>query len=143
MGWETVAKAKKASLLNLIPKQWQLNRKEIPSTANLRDVTEYICKFLHPRDLEITNSSVGKILENIRTSEWSSLDVTRAFCHRAALAHQLVSFKLCCTISFPWISKMSLINDLSRRIACLKYASLLLRSGHNGLTITFSRMGEQ
>ncbi|KAH6666655.1 amidase signature domain-containing protein [Halenospora varia] len=91
MGWETVAKAKKASLFNLIPKQWQLNRKEIPSTANLRDVTEYICRFLHPRELEITNSSVGKILENIRTSEWSSLDVTRAFCHRAALAHQLTN----------------------------------------------------
>ena len=90
MGWETVAKAKKASLSDLIPPQWKIKPAEVPSTATLRDVTNYACTFLHPLELEITNSPANKILENIRSLEWTSLDVTRAFCHRAALAHQLV-----------------------------------------------------
>jgi amidase len=90
MGWETVATAKKASLLGLIPQQWKINPAEVPSNATLRNVTNYICRFLHPLEVEITNSPANKILGNIRSLEWTSLDVTRAFCHRAALAHQLV-----------------------------------------------------
>jgi amidase len=91
MAWEIAAEAKKASLLNLIPRQWRLKPSEIPSITDLRDVTDYICQHLNPRELEITNASSMKIIENIRSLEWSSLDVTRAFCHRAALAHQLVN----------------------------------------------------
>ena len=72
MGWETVAMAKKASLLSLIPQPWKINPADVPSTATL------------------TDSPADKILEKIRSLEWTSLDVTRAFCHRAALAHQLV-----------------------------------------------------
>ena len=90
MGWEKIATAKKASLLGLIPQPWKINPADVPSTATLRDVTHYICKFLHPLEIEITDSPTNKILENIRSLEWTSLEVTRAFCHRAALAHQLV-----------------------------------------------------
>lgn len=91
MGWEAIAAGKKASLLNLIPQPWQLSPGEIPSVTSLCDVTDYICRLLDPREVEITSSSCLKTLENVRSGEWTSLDVTRAFCHRAALAHQLVS----------------------------------------------------
>lgn len=90
MGWETIAAAKKARLLSLIPQPWRINLADVPSTTALRDVTHYICRFLHPLEVEITESLPDKILEKIRSLEWTSLEVTRAFCHRAALAHQLV-----------------------------------------------------
>lgn len=39
----------------------------------------------------ITESSAVAILANIHAAIWSAEEVTRAFCHRAALAHQLVN----------------------------------------------------
>ena len=132
MEWETVAKAKKASLFNLIPQPWQLRPSEIPSIANLRHVTSYICRFLDPHELEITNSSSIKILENIRSLEWSALDVTRAFCHRAALAHQLVN-------SSSFLLR-PLTNYLHRPTVYLRYVSLRLSNARNGLMSIYSQM---
>lgn len=91
MGWEEAAQAKKASLLQLIPQEWQLHPADIPLPTRQRNVTDYIRRFLDPHQLEITDSHVIAILEKIRSSEWTALEVTRAFCHRAALAHQLVN----------------------------------------------------
>lgn len=129
MGWETLAEAKQASLLELIPTQWRLNPSQVPPITSLRDVTDFVCRFLHPHEVEITNSSVNTILENIRSSEWSSLDVTRAFCHRAALAHQLVGIQLT-----PYDALLLILLSLYRLIAYLKYASQPQRSGHGAST---------
>lgn len=90
MSWETIVAAKRASLLNLIPSEWRLNLKEVPPTSRLRDFGIYITRFLDPRELQITNASSSAILANIRSVEWSAVEVTRAFCHRSAIAHQLV-----------------------------------------------------
>lgn len=90
MGWESIASAKRASLINLIPPTWRISPSDIPSTSRLRDFGDYICRFLNPQELEITNASSSIILAHIRSAEWSAVDVTRAFCHRAAIAHQLV-----------------------------------------------------
>jgi amidase len=125
MGWETAAEAKKANLLDLIPGPWRLKPSEIPSVTDLRDVTNYICQFLDPRELEITNCSSVKVLENIRSLEWSAVDVTRAFSHRAAVAHQLVS-----NLSFLL---RTVTKYLYRPTVYLRHASLLLSSVRNGL----------
>ncbi len=90
MSWESIVAAKRASLLNLIPSEWRLNLKEVPPTSRLRDFGIYITRFLDPRELQITNASSSAILANIRSVEWSAMEVTRAFCHRSAIAHQLV-----------------------------------------------------
>lgn len=46
---------------------------------------------LSPREIEITTSQdATTILERIRQRAWSAEEVTRAFCKRAAMAHQLV-----------------------------------------------------
>ncbi|MCJ1436725.1 hypothetical protein MMC27_006107 [Xylographa pallens] len=90
MDWQSVAQAKKASLLSLIPVRWRLKPSDIPSVAALRDVSGYICRFLTPQELAITNSTAVKVLANARSGEWSAVEITRAFCHRAAIAHQLV-----------------------------------------------------
>jgi hypothetical protein len=63
MEWDAVAKAKNASR-RLIPLRWQLNSAEVPSFANLPVVTDYICRFLDQREVEITNSPIKRKLDN-------------------------------------------------------------------------------
>jgi len=48
---------------------------------------------LSPRELEITNSSAVDLASELACGRLKSVDVTLAFCKRAALAHQLVRFK--------------------------------------------------
>ncbi|KAH7109600.1 amidase signature domain-containing protein [Dendryphion nanum] len=89
--WRQVASTKKASLLSLIPLAWRLSESEIPPASRLKDLTTFVTRFLSPLEQQITAATVPSILENIHTSNWSAVEVTRAFCHRAALAHQLTS----------------------------------------------------
>jgi amidase len=89
--WEITARAKKGSVNELIPKLWTLKLSDIPPVGSLRDVSDYIRRFLTPQELAITDSSANFILDKIRTAQWTALDVTRAFCHRAALSHQFVN----------------------------------------------------
>jgi amidase len=90
MSWQSIASAKNASLIDLIPPRWRINLSDVPPASRLRDFGDYICRFLNPQELEITNASSNAILAHIRSGEWGAADVTRAFCHRAAVAHQLV-----------------------------------------------------
>lgn len=94
MSWQSKAQGKRASLIELIPPKWRIATSDIPSVARLRDFGEYVCRFLDRRELEITNAPSSRILTNIRSGEWTSVDITRAFCHRASIAHQLVSSRL-------------------------------------------------
>ena len=90
MDWARAARSRRESLLSSFPAQWRLDPADIPSVSQLIDVTGYICRTLSNREIAITNASAADILQKIATFEWSSVEVTRAFCHRAALAHQLV-----------------------------------------------------
>lgn len=90
MTWQETAKAKRESLLQAIPLQWRLTSSQIPPCTRLPDVTGFIRQHLDPAELVITNSSADIVLQRIRTGDWSATEVTRAFCHRASLAHQLV-----------------------------------------------------
>jgi amidase len=88
--WRTQGEAKRQSVLNLIPERWQL-KIDVPPAAELRDVTgNYIRQFLTAREIEITETDAVDIVAQTSTGSWSALEVTEAFCHRAALAHQLV-----------------------------------------------------
>lgn len=88
--WEAVAKQKRDSVNGLIPKQWLLTS-PLPSTTEQRDVTEkYIQQFLSPREIEITETDAVGIVKNTTSGLWRAVEVTEAFCHRAALSHQMV-----------------------------------------------------
>lgn len=91
MSWQSNAQGKRASLIELIPPKWRIPTSDVPSVTRLRDFGEYICRFLDRRELEITNAPSSKVLANIRSGEWTSVDVTKAFCHRASVAHQLTN----------------------------------------------------
>lgn len=94
MTWQSNAQGKRTNLNELIPPKWRIPTSDIPSVTRLRDFGEYTCRFLDRQELEITNAPSARILANIRSGEWTSVDVTRAFCHRASVAHQLVSGRL-------------------------------------------------
>ena len=89
--WRKAVSVKRASIADAIPPAWRLNDEEIPSAAILKDLTSFITRFLSPLEQQITTASVSVLMSNICSFQWSAVEVTRAFCHRAALAHQLVS----------------------------------------------------
>jgi amidase len=90
MNWKTIAEEKSESLHRLIPKEWRMS--DVPSPEKQPNVSgKYLHQFLTPREVEITESDAVDIVQNTSTGQWKAKEVTLAFCHRAALAHQLVS----------------------------------------------------
>lgn len=90
MNWKTAAEKKRDSVNALIPKSWLLSI-PLPSASEQRDVTgKFIQQFLTAKEVEITETDAVGILKNTTSGAWKARDVAEAFCHRAALAHQMV-----------------------------------------------------
>ncbi len=88
--WQERAQKKRESIFAAIPQEWRLPE-PLPSPEDQKDVTgSYVQQFLTPREIEITESDAVKITEHTTTGKWTATEVVTAFCHRAALAHQLV-----------------------------------------------------
>ncbi|GIZ40108.1 hypothetical protein CKM354_000346000 [Cercospora kikuchii] len=88
--WRQIAKEKAQSVLDLIPAEWRLA--SIPSPEEQRDVTgAYIHQFLNEREIQITESDALEIVNNAASGKWTAVEITKAFCHRAAIAHQLLN----------------------------------------------------
>ncbi|KAJ5277349.1 hypothetical protein N7524_003502 [Penicillium chrysogenum] len=89
--WKLKGEAKRQSILNAIPEKWRLES-PVPPATELRDVTgDYIRQYLTEHEITITETDAVDIVAQTSTGRWSALEVTEAFCHRAALAHQLVN----------------------------------------------------
>jgi amidase len=108
--WEALAKEKRDSVHALIPASWLLPI-GLPSVEEQRDVTgEYIQQFLSSREVEITETDAVGIVKNTTAGTWKAREVTEAFCHRAAIAHQLVCIHwlhICPTRFNIWTGKLS------------------------------------
>lgn len=88
--WKEIAQVKRASIRAKIPENWLVP--SIPSVQEQKDVTgKYIQQFLTDREIEITETDAVGIVAKTTTGAWKAREVAEAFCHRAALAHQLVS----------------------------------------------------
>ncbi|CAG7937487.1 unnamed protein product [Penicillium nalgiovense] len=88
--WKLKGEAKRQSILNAIPEKWRL-QSPVPPATEPRDVTgDYIRQYLTEHEITITETDAVDIVAQTSTGRWSALEVTEAFCHRAALAHQLV-----------------------------------------------------
>lgn len=86
--WQNAAAKKREEISALIPKEWRID--SVPSVKEQVDVTDFVKQYLSEEELSITESDAEKIVERTAAGEWTAEKVTRAFCHRAALAHQLV-----------------------------------------------------
>ncbi|TKA68211.1 hypothetical protein B0A49_07469 [Cryomyces minteri] len=88
--WKKLATQKRDSVNDLIPKEWRIS--SVPSVEEQRDVTgKYIQQFLSDKEVEITETDAVGIVEQTSSGAWSAVEVTKAFCHRAAVAHRLVN----------------------------------------------------
>ncbi|KAJ5727268.1 hypothetical protein N7493_005088 [Penicillium malachiteum] len=83
--------AKRQAIFDTIPAKWRLEH-PIPPATEVRDVTgPYIQQYLSEREIQITESDAVDIVAETTSGRWTALEVTEAFCHRAALAHQFVN----------------------------------------------------
>jgi len=88
--WKKIAAEKRDSVLALIPEEWRIPAP--PSAEEQRDVTgKFIQQYLDPKEIEITETEATTIVEKTSSGQWTAVEVTKAFCHRAAIAHQLVN----------------------------------------------------
>ena len=93
--WEHLATQKRNAISALIPKEWLLEK--VPTPEEQRDVSgAYIDQFLTASEKEITKTDAVGIVAKTTTGEWKAVDVCKAFCHRAAIAHQLVRTNSIC-----------------------------------------------
>ena len=88
MSWQNVAKDKKDRIDASIPPEWRL--KSQPSEYCVMGYTS-ICDVMSTDEISITNSSATDLVAKMAKGELTSVEVTTAFCKRAALAHQFVS----------------------------------------------------
>lgn len=105
--WETRAAEKRQRLHDAIPEDWRLNSEllselKTPLEESDNNVLELgFCKrsgILSEKELDITESyNVSELLEALAGGKLTALEVTTAFCKRAAIAHQLLT---CCTEIF-------------------------------------------
>ncbi len=88
--WQKTATTKRENTSSLIPSEWRIPN--LPSNKDQRDVTgQYIRQFLNKREIEITETDLVGIALKTTAGQWKAVEVTKAFCHRAALAHQLAN----------------------------------------------------
>jgi len=86
--WEELAADKRDRLAKTIPGEWKLQ--SLPDTSSAFDYLK-TSGVLSPQELEITESSATDLVAELATGKRKSVDVTVAFCKRAAYAQQLVS----------------------------------------------------
>lgn len=89
--WEKVAAAKQAALADSIPHEYRIPQDQLPPESQLNVTTwPKSSGWFSQEELEITDSTASELLEKLASKTWSSEQVTRAFCKRAAAAQQLV-----------------------------------------------------
>lgn len=90
--WQDIAKAKRAALLDSIPAEWRIPADLMPPESQL-DVTGFPTKsgFFTDDELKYTSTKIPELLQQIHSGKWKTVDVTSAFCKRAAVAHELTN----------------------------------------------------
>lgn len=90
--WREISTKAIQKVLDDVPLEWKIPKDKLPGDDVL-DVTDVPakCGLLSQQELDITESYATDIVAKIAKGEWTAEDVTRAFCKRAAIAHQLVS----------------------------------------------------
>lgn len=96
--WEEKAQQKRSQVLHCIPSQWIDPKLKLKmAEAGFTSTKKYLDTIIDEKENAITKLLVGELREVISLGKLTATEVTRAFCHRAALAHQIVS---CCSEIF-------------------------------------------
>ncbi|KYG41620.1 hypothetical protein M433DRAFT_75476 [Acidomyces richmondensis BFW] len=89
MSWQQITRGKRDHLHSLIPPEWKLSAEMLPSRMARPNVTDIVPSLVTLSEREITELPVERLLREIHTGGLAAREVLDAFCHRAALAHQL------------------------------------------------------
>ena len=97
--YKTVATRVQQKVFDSIPEQWKIAT-DIKAQHTTGDARSFAtkCGILTERQISITEYTASKVLALIRAGQLTAVEVTTAFCARAAIAHQLVN---CLTEFFP------------------------------------------
>lgn len=92
--WEEIGARKRAALQASIPEEWRVPPELLPPDSQ-DDVTGWPATsgWFTAEELAITELSASELVPKLASGALKSVVVTRAFCKRAAAAHQLVCAK--------------------------------------------------
>lgn len=94
MDWKTVAQDKRRAVIESIPPRWRNDSiRADMKAAGFTDARLYLDAVLPEDENAITQLGVLELVSSIKAGNLTARAVTEAFCHRAALAHQIVN---CC-----------------------------------------------
>lgn len=93
--WKDISAKKIEALNSSIPQEWRIPQDLLPP-ADQADVTTWpeTSGWFTNDELAITSLTAAELLNKLASGVLKSEDVTRAFCKRAAAAHQLASTQL-------------------------------------------------
>lgn len=100
--WTLPAKTKRNSIKTSIPQDWHIPAAHQNPNEALDVTGQYTQSFLDSREIQITESDAVDITRQTCSGKWSATEVVTAFCHRAAVAHQLVRVIFCLSTGF-WV----------------------------------------
>lgn len=92
MGWQESVDKKRKELAALIPEKWRIPSNQLPAESQ-RSVTSFFenSGLLTTEELVITKLTVQELTQKIALGQYTAVEVCQAYCHRAAIAHQLVN----------------------------------------------------
>ena len=89
--WQTQAEAKVAATLSKIPVEWRLKEEVIKDAKNRRQLAgDFIIHLLDRDTVRYISHDSQQIVDLIGKKVYKSVQVARAFCKAAAVAHQIV-----------------------------------------------------
>lgn len=92
--WQEIAAAKQAEQLSRIPSEWRLSEEILKDAANTVDLRPIAASsgILSSRELKITGTyDALELAAEIAKGTYTAVEVTTAYCKRAAIAQQLLS----------------------------------------------------
>lgn len=101
--WRTIAARRRKEIYDRIPAEYLVDT-TLLAQQKLIDLP-YRCGLLTPQELRITEHTAVELLRRIHDGTYSAVEVTKAFCKRAAIAHQAVCVPNTSSISIedPWL----------------------------------------
>ncbi|PSK37312.1 hypothetical protein B9Z65_2054 [Elsinoe australis] len=88
--WEEKAAAKRTANLSKIRAEWRLSSDDLDRAKQQLNLSgPFIQQFLDETDISITSLDSVALVEAIKSREYTAVQVATAFCHRAAVAHQI------------------------------------------------------
>lgn len=92
MSWEDELERKRDQLSAKIPSEWRLDESTIKILKNDKTDLSTNLDLLCPKaENSITQSTILQLKQKLESEELNCYDVAYAFCHRAALVHQVVN----------------------------------------------------